>query len=44
MTDWLTNVIGEKQLTTCKTDCGTASSSRAGVGLTPEIEKKILRR
>lgn len=43
MTDWLTNVIGEKQLTTCKTDCGTASSSRAGVGLTPEIEKENIK-
>lgn len=43
MTDWLTNVIGEKQLTTCKVDCGTPSSSRAGVGLTPEIEQENIK-
>ena len=40
MTDWLTHVIGEKQLTTCNTNCGTPSSSRAGVGLSPEIEQE----
>lgn len=43
MTDWLTNVIGEKQITTCKTDCGTPSSSRAGVGLTQEIEQENIK-
>nr|WP_314402282.1 integrating conjugative element protein [uncultured Aggregatibacter sp.] len=43
MTDWLTHVIGEKQLTTCNTNCGTPSSSRAGVGLSPEIEQENIK-
>ena len=43
MTDWLTHVIGEKQLTTCNTNCGTPSSSSAGVGLSPEIEQENIK-
>lgn len=41
--DWLTNVIGEQTLVTCQTDCGTKSSTKPGVGLTPEIEAENIK-
>ncbi|HDX0990416.1 TPA: integrating conjugative element protein [Pasteurella multocida] len=38
--DFLTKVIGEQSISTCKTDCGTKTSAKAGVGLSPEIEEE----
>ena len=42
MTEWLTNVIGEKKLITCETSsCGNGKGGvKPGVGLTPEIERE----
>lgn len=40
--DWLTKVIGEQSLSTCKEDCGTPVSAKAGVGLSPLIEQEII--
>ncbi len=38
--DFLTKIIGEQSISTCKEDCGTKTSSKAGVGLSPEIEEE----
>lgn len=38
--DFLTKIIGEKSISTCKVDCGTKNTSKAGVGLSPEIEEE----
>ncbi|MFU2099332.1 integrating conjugative element protein [Mannheimia haemolytica] len=41
--DFLTKIIGEQSISTCKEDCGTKTSSKAGVGLSPEIEEEHIR-
>ncbi|ATW43763.1 integrating conjugative element protein [Glaesserella parasuis] len=41
--DFLTKIIGEQSISTCKEDCGTKTSSKAGVGLSPEIEEEHVR-
>ncbi|HEB5597152.1 TPA: integrating conjugative element protein [Mannheimia haemolytica] len=41
--DFLTKIIGEQLISTCKEDCGTKTSSKAGVGLSPEIEEEHIR-
>lgn len=41
--DFLTKVIGEQSISTCKEECGTKTSSKAGVGLSPEIEEEHVR-
>ncbi|MGR3807759.1 integrating conjugative element protein [Pasteurella testudinis] len=41
--NWLTSVIGEQSISTCKVDCGTKNSSKAGVGLTPKIEDENIK-
>lgn len=43
LSDWLTKVVGEQTLSTCAENCGTPSSSKPGVGLTPEIEEENIR-
>lgn len=41
--DWLTKVVGEKAISTCKTDCGTKTGASPGTGLSPEIEEENIR-
>ncbi|MDG2961698.1 integrating conjugative element protein [Exercitatus varius] len=41
--DWLTKVVGEKAISTCKTDCGTKTGASPGTGLAPEIEEEHIR-
>ncbi|WP_228777444.1 integrating conjugative element protein [Lonepinella koalarum] len=41
--DWLTKVVGEKAISTCKTECGTKTGASPGTGLAPEIEEEHIR-
>ncbi|AAP95805.1 integrating conjugative element protein [[Haemophilus] ducreyi] len=43
LSEWLTKVVGEQTLSTCVENCGTPTSSKPGVGLTPEIEEENIR-
>lgn len=41
--DFLTRIIGEQSISTCTEECGPKTSSKAGVGLAPEIEEENVR-
>ncbi|HHE3641772.1 TPA: integrating conjugative element protein [Pasteurella multocida] len=43
VSDFLTRIIGEQSISTCSEDCGPKTSSKAGVGLSPEIEEENVR-
>lgn len=43
VSDFLTRIIGEQSISTCTEDCGPKTSSKAGVGLAPEIEEENVR-
>ncbi|MFZ7187127.1 integrating conjugative element protein [Avibacterium avium] len=40
LSDFLTRTIGEQSISTCTEDCGSTTSSKAGVGLAPAIEEE----
>ncbi|PJG82789.1 integrating conjugative element protein [Caviibacterium pharyngocola] len=41
--DWLTKVVGEKAISTCKTSCSSKTGASPGTGLSPEIEEEHIR-